>query len=804
MIAKKTGIKRLVILDSHAILHRAYHAIPNFSTSTGEPTGALYGLATMLLKLVDDLKPDYVMAARDLPGKTHRHEIFEAYKGTRSHAEDELVIQLQRAPEVLEAFGVPVLSVEGFEADDVIGTLAAKAMDIEGLEVIIATGDMDTLQLVTDRVKVYTLRKGMNDTILYDSDRVRERYGFGPEHVVDYKALRGDPSDNIPGIKGIGDKGATLLIENIGDLDDIYAAVRDDEAAVRALVKNRTTDLLKEGEKEAYFSKQLATIHTTVPIDFALPPVWNLVSHAASAEQICDKYEFRALKERIRALVRKGDTSSQVVDASRATPEPLFPVAPVVPPDPVVLAETALALWVLKSDYTNPGIEEIYRHTGVEDFTLAREKIYTELAHTPSLQAVYDRIEKPLLSVVARMNAAGICLNTAYLAQLATEYRKELDTIAARIYAAAGHSFNINSPKQLAAVLYDELGISTGSGKHKKTATGARTTREDELLKLSEEHPIVGDVLQFRELSKLLGTYVEKLPGLVGEDGRLHATFLQTGTVTGRMGCEDPNLQNIPTKTEYGRRIRDAFVARQGSVLVAIDYSQIELRIAAGLSGDEKLCAAFMQGEDIHATVAAQVFGVAARDVTKEMRRRAKVINFGILYGMGVNSLREALGPGVTREEASDFLAAYFERFSGVARFVERIKNDATRLGYTETLFGRRRYFPALKSSLPQMRAQAERMAVNAPIQGTQSDIIKLAMVAVDEDLKKRELEDKVTLLLQVHDELVYEVDARIVEDVAPQIRAVMESVAPTDKLNQVPIRADISIGTTWGEMHKI
>jgi DNA polymerase-1 len=731
-----------------------------------------------------------------------RGGIHEDYKGTRLEADQELIAQLQKAPEVYKAFGIPVLSAPGFEADDVIGTLVEKGKSHTDVDIVIATGDMDTLQLVSSQVSVFTLKKGINDTIIYDTDRVHERYGFGPEHIVDYKALRGDPSDNIKGIKGIGEKGASELIEKFGSIEDMYTAIEKHEAAFAKEVKPRMLELLKNGKEDAFFSKKLATIHTGAPVEFALPDhPWRLADHLSGIEKMCDEMEFKSLKERAERLVSKQTNKKQDAPKVNGTAA-LFEVAQ-VQVDPVELEETALALWLLKSDYTTPGLSEIAAYTGTEEFSRAREKIFADLAKTGRLQEVYDRIEKPLLPVVKVMKEVGIRVDAEYLDTLAREYRKELEAIAASIYRHAGHEFNINSPKQLGDVLYDELKIGSGS-KQKKTATGARTTREDELLKLADEHPIIMEVLNYRELSKLLGTYVEKLPELIADDGRLHATFLQTGTVTGRMGCENPNLQNIPTKTEYGRRIRGAFVAREGSVLVSIDYSQIELRIAAGLSGDEKLCAAFKSGEDIHAAVASQVFGVPVEKVDKEMRRRAKVINFGILYGMGVNALRENLGAGVTREESAAYLDGYFERFSGLARFVEDVKASATKLGYTETLFGRRRYLPGLRSKLPQMKSQAERMAVNAPIQGTQADIIKLAMVEADKLMRSSGRSDDVRLLMQVHDELVFEIPATGAESIARELRSVMESVAPTKELNDVPILAEIAIGKDWGEMKRV
>ncbi|MBI5470293.1 hypothetical protein HY968_03165 [Candidatus Kaiserbacteria bacterium] len=787
---------RLVLLDSHAIIHRAFHAIPNLTTKSGEPTGALYGLTSMLLRVAQDLKPDYLIAARDLPGKTHRHEVFDGYKATRMQAEPELISQLEKAPKVFEAFGIDMYAFPGYEADDMLGTIVHQVSSRSDIHTVIATGDLDTLQLIGPRVEVFTLRKGFTDTVLYDDAAVRARYGFGPEHVVDYKALRGDPSDNIPGIYGIGEKTATELIMQFGSIEDIYRALEDNEAAFAKKVKPRVVELLKGGKADAAFSKELATIHAGAPITFRLPTRrWHLVDHETSILALCDEFEFTSLKSRVRSAASH-DPEPDGIESVKKSLENEKPI------DPDALRETAVALWLLRSDYTNPGLDEILAYGDTPDFGTAREKIFADLRATGRLSGVYEHIERPLIPIVQKMNATGIALDVPYLKNLAKEYGNELDKIAGRIHKHAGHEFNINSPKQLATILYDELKI--GSDKQKKTPTGARTTREDELAKISDAHPIIDDVLSYRELNKLLSTYVEKLPGLVGKDGRLRATFLQTGTTTGRMGCENPNLQNIPIKSEYGRRIREGFIAEQGNVLAALDYSQIELRVAAGLSGDEKLVSTFKHGGDIHSAVAAEVFGVPPEMVDYEMRRRAKVINFGILYGMGANALKQNLGSRVSREEAARFLSDYFRNFAGLSRWIEHVKADALRHGYTETLFGRRRYFPQLKSPLPQMRAQAERMAVNAPIQGTQSDIIKLAMVEADAVIKKQGWEGKAKLLLQVHDELVYEVAEKNAEHIAQTIRGVMESVVPRENLSDVPILAEVAIGKHWGDMQKL
>ena len=800
--SKKDGQKRLLLLDSNAIAHRAYHALPELTSSDGAPTGALYGLTAMLLKTVQDLKPDYIVAARDRAEKTHRHEVYEDYKATRAKTDEPLVAQLKRMHEVFDDFGVPVLDHAGFEADDVIGTVAEQMKSHKDVLTVILTGDMDMLQLIDDgRVTVYRLLTGISNMKFYDSAAVKERYGFGPEHVTDYKGMCGDQSDNIKGIKGIGEKTATDLIQKFGTIEEIYATLKKNpDTLLKKGIKPRVIELLKGGEKDAKFSKELATIHRGAPVKYVLPGTsWKLEDHAETIAAFCDKLEFRTLKER--ALAALGNRDDDDVEVAHDVPVST-PGADEPPVDPHVLAEVSVALWLLHSDLTNPTLEQIYEYAQTRDLEKAREHIFAELKKTGRIEEVFDEIERPLIPVVRRMNETGVAIDVKHLKTLSREYTKELGAIAGRIYRHAGREFNISSPKQLGVVLFDELKITPI--KQKKTATGARTTKESELEKLSDMHPIIADILSYRELQKLLSTYIDKIPALVSKDGRLRAEFLQAGTTTGRMGSQDPNLQNIPINTEYGRRIREAFAAPHGRLIASLDYSQIELRIAAGISGDKKLVQAFKDGEDIHTTVASQVFGVAPDKVDYEMRRKAKVINFGILYGMGVNALRANLGGATTREEAQQFLDAYFINFSGLRRFIDETQAFARKHGYTETLFGRRRYFSGFKSSLPNLRAQAERMATNAPMQGTQSDIIKLAMVRADALIEKNGWREKAQLVLQVHDELVYELDAAIAEDAARAIRETMEKAAPAEKLSGVPIIAEIAIGKNWGYLSKL
>jgi len=789
-VAKKDtkSKKRLVLLDAHAIIHRAYHALPEFTSSKGEATGGLYGLSSMLIKLIDELEPDYIAACFDLPGATHRHEVYKEYKATRKKADGSLIEQIKRSRDVFEAFDISIYDSKGFEADDVLGTIVEKLSKDRDVEIIIASGDMDTLQLVLgEKVKVFTLRKGLSDTIMYDEKAVKKRFGFGPKLLPDYKGLRGDPSDNIPGVKGIGEKAATDLILAFGGIPEIYKVLKNKpDAFEKKGIKPRVVKLLEEGEDDAVFSMMLATIRRDAPTSFSLPKkIW-----APPVEKILnlfDELEFRTLGSRVRVLFgAKNEEEPQDEDANEADPE--------------VAAEAAVALWLLYSDVTNPTTEDVFRFTKEKNIERARDKLLAQLKKTGKTRDVFENIEKPLIPVVQKMHDTGILLDTKHLKKLSKEYHTELNAIEKRIYKHVGHEFNINSPAQLSDVLFSELKLVIP--RHKKTGTGKPSTKESELRKLTSSHPIIKEILSYRELQKLLSTYIDNMPSMVAGDGRLHANFLQAGTTTGRMASQNPNLQNIPIRSEYGRRMRSAFVADKGFTLVAVDYSQIELRIAAGLSGDKKLTRVFKEHGDIHTAVASEVFGVAPDKVDKEMRRRSKIINFGIIYGMGVNALRTNLGEEVSREDASTFLKDYFNNFSGLAAYLETTKQDAARLGYTETLFGRRRSFSGFKSPLPYVRAQAERMAINAPIQGTQSDIMKLAMVRVNEWIEKENLGNDVRLLLQIHDELVFEINKKRL-DVVGEIAHIMETVVYPKDLNGVPIAVEVSVGDNWGSMKK-
>ncbi|XKT74618.1 MAG: DNA polymerase [Patescibacteria group bacterium UBA2163] len=793
---KKTKKPTLILIDAHAYIHRAYHALPDFTDKEGEPAGALYGLASMLVKLLNDLSPDYVVAAYDLPEPTHRHEVYEAYKGERAEIDEALIDQLNRSRDIFKAFNIPIYEAPGFEADDVIGTFADSLK--KDYDIVIASGDMDTLQLVDKKsVKVFTARKGLSDTVLYDEDAVQDRFGFAPQYIPDYKGFAGDSSDNIIGISGVGAKTATKLIQAYGSMEAIYKALHKNADAFKekAGVSERVFNLLKDGQEEAEFSKVLATVRVDTPVSFdAEGAHWKENFSAAEAKELMSDLGFRSLTDRVGRLgegVAADSTEPEEEVEENQTPE-------YSSEEQQLLAEAKVMVWLLHSDTTNPSDEDVFSAAGADTPIKAHQALTKQLKEE-DLYSVFTDIEQPLIKVIHELNARGIRVDTAYLADLSKQYHKTLDALAKRIFKQAGVEFNLNSPKQLGEVLFERLEIK--QARTKKTATGQASTSESVLVKLQDEHPIVKDILEYRGLQKLLSTYIDAIPPLLSDDGRLRTTFVQTGTTTGRLSSRDPNLQNIPIKSESGRRIRKGFVASKGKVLVTFDYSQIELKLAAFLSGDEKLKTIFINEEDVHTAVAAEVFGVPPEQVEKEMRRRAKVINFGILYGMGVNALKEQLG--TERAEAQDYLNRYFERFTGLASYLTRTKASAAQLGYTKTLFGRKRYFPGIKSHLPFVRASAERMAINAPIQGTQADIVKMAMVQADALIKKS-FKDKAGLVLQIHDELMFEVEEAVLDEFAQKIRTLMESVLPPDKIDGIRLSVSAEAGPSWAELTDI
>ncbi|KKR84538.1 MAG: polymerase protein [Candidatus Nomurabacteria bacterium GW2011_GWA2_40_97] len=751
--AKNNTSKTLVLLDSHAIIHRAYHALPEFLSSSGEPTGALYGLSSMLMKIISDLKPDYIVACYDLPQKTFRHLAYDAYKAGRAKTDDALIVQLKNSRQIFEAFNIPIYDASGFEADDVIGTIVEKCkkFKIENceLKIIIASGDMDTMQLVDDKkVQVYTLKKGITDTILYDEEKMIERFHFKPSLLPDYKGLRGDASDN-------------------------------------AGISPRMVELIKHNEEEALFSKTLATIRTDAPVDFKIPEktFWQNAD-IKKIEKTFTLFEFRSLFMRLKSFFNGNNTEKEEkID---------------IKVDSIKLQEASIALWLINSDISNPQLDDILLFSHTDSFDKAYEYIFKELKEK-NLEKVYEEIERPIMHIVKEMEDHGILLDKKYFEKLGKEYHAELDKLTAKIYKMAGTEFNINSPKQMGEVLFGKMGMKS----KKKGASGAFSTKVSVLEELEEGNPIIKEIMSYRELQKLLSTYIDLIPKMAGEDGRLHAKFLQNGATTGRFSSKDPNLQNLPIKTELGNRIRNGFVAPKGYKLYAFDYSQIELRVAAMLSGDKKMTQIFREKKDVHTGVASFVFGMPIDKVDSEMRRKAKVINFGIIYGMGVTALRKNLGG--TREEAQKFYDNYFNQFSGVRDYLEEVKKFALEHSYTETLFGRRRYFPNINSRIPFLKNMAERTATNAPIQGTATaDIIKLAIRYGYQDLKNAGLLDKVHLVLQIHDELVYEVEDGVLEKTDKIIKNAMQTVLERSYLHyktDIPLVVHSGYGDNFGEV---
>ncbi len=792
-MAKAPETETLVLLDAHAILHRAYHALPDFASPSGEPTGALYGVVTMLLRIIEEFKPTYIAACFDLPEPTYRHDAYAAYKGTRSKTDDALILQIKRSYDIFAAFGIPVFEVPGFEADDMLGTIAHQMKEQSDITVIIASGDMDTLQCVDKkRVQVYTLKKGIKDTILYDEKAVKERFGFGPNLVPDYKGLRGDTSDNIPGIKGIGEKTATDLITEFGSLENIFATVRKNPTKlIDAGIKPRIVAMLETGEEEAVFSKMLATIRTDAPIVFdRATTVWRTHADTEKIHALFSEFGFRTLGARISTLFGEEAHAALATSTTEVNPD--------------TLTRAQIYLWLLESERTNASLADIIDYGRAYFLTSNIDEITTTLEsrlRDEGTWSVYESIESPLRAVLTHMHENGILLDVAYLKQLSEVMHRELAELETNIYTAAGVTFNVNSPKQLGDILFDTLGLKPKQ--QKKTAGGQRSTKESELEKLRDEHPIVPHIMRYRELQKLVSTYIDSLPTFVANDGRVHTTFIQTGAATGRMATKNPGLQNIPVRTEESRAIRQAFIASPGYRLVSIDYSQIELRVAAILSRDQKMCDIFIKGEDVHTGVAMRVFGVSADEVTKDMRRKAKVINFGILYGMGVTALRGNLGADTSREEAQHFYNAYFATFTRLAEYLEETKEFARTHGFTTTLFGRRRHFPGILSGAPFIRAMAERMAINAPVQGTAADMMRIAMNNIYAHLSATKQLDTVRMLLQVHDELVFEIAEDHLETSIPTLVQLLESVLTGHDTGGVPITVEVAIGSNWGEMNR-
>jgi len=776
----------ILYVDTLALLYRAYYAVQGLVAKDGTPTGALFGLTNSLFRIIAEMEPEHVIACFDRPEETFRQQSHQEYKANREIPEEDMITQIELSRELLQAYGVHIVEEPGYEADDLLGTLAVSDAQ-DGKEVVIVSCDGDLLQLTVHAgVRVYFLRKGMADFVLYDEKEVEKKNGYPAARIVDYKGLAGDSSDNIAGVPGIGDVYAKRLLAMFADLDGVYTALDAGEVQEKGFTK-RVVTLLTEGRESAFVSRELATIHTDVPITAPHKGavVWRERVVYADARAMLERFDFSSLLSRLDTIVGvQGGVDGSAVE------EKVLP-----PPDLSAVRAVAVALWVLDATRTNASFEDVCAYTGKQSLEESLMFIEKKLQEE-NLLSVWRDIEQPLLPVIENMEQVGVCFDVAGAKKLSVRYTKKVVTLTKKIHALAGKEFNISSPKQLGEVLYSDLGLKPKRAS--KTATGGKTTKEAVLLQMVTDHPIVPLVLEYRHYEKLRSTYVDALPDFVAADGRIHTTLQQNGTVTGRFSSRDPNLQNIPIGGEDGTAIRELFIAADGWDLVAIDYSQVELRLAALLSQDKALLEVFRQGVDVHQAVASRMFSVARDVVTPEQRNSAKAINFGVLYGMGSQSLSRSLKVSLT--EADAFLADYKKAFPALFDYLAAIKKEVAETGFVTTAFGRVRPIGGISSPLAYVRAQAERTAANTVIQGTAADIIKLAMIRVAAMLQKEGLENDVRMLLQIHDELLFEVRPKVADVAIQKIVEVMESVYPEDG-EPIRLLASVGRGKNWGSL---
>lgn len=851
---------KLMILDGNSIVNRAYYGVRMLNAPDGTPTNAVYGFLAILQRLLDANSPDALCVAFDLPAPTFRHRQYALYKAQRKPMPDDLAVQMPLLKDVLSAMGIKQLSAEGWEADDVLGTVA-KLCEADGWDCEIVTGDRDSFQLITEKTDVLHVKtaKGQTETIDYDLKRFNDEYGFAPPLMVDLKALMGDASDNIPGVAGIGEKTALDLIRRFGTIESIYSNL--DTLDIKDSVRKK----LSAGEERARMSYELATISREAPVELRPADAAWKMENRPELYAALSRLGFRRFIDKWGLTPGESDTGSAEETAGASIlPEKEISVSEltgrIAQADyvSVLYGEDISALTICDGEgiysvsqltageewdaFTDALFSDRVRKVshGVKDFmghALAanitpRGFIFdTELAayvldptesaypvdrlaarhlggERPAAQAVYElypvldaklseaggrdlyyNIELPLCAVLADMERAGFLVDRAALAAYGDSMVSGINALQEEIWRYAGREFNINSPKQLGEVLFDELMLPAG----KKTKTGW-STNADVLEKLVGKHPIISDILDYRMLTKLKSTYADGLIKVISPDGRIHTNFKMTVTATGRLSSTDPNLQNIPVRKELGSEIRKMFVAAPGCVLVDADYSQIELRLLAHISGDETMKNAFLTGEDIHAVTASQVFGIPLDEVTPQQRSHAKAVNFGIVYGISAFSLAQDIG--VRPAEAKAYIDAYLEKYHGVREYMERVISEAKANGYVETLFGRRRPLPELKSSNFNTRSFGERVARNMPIQGTAADIMKLAMVNAHRRIQAEGLRSR--LILQVHDELI----AECPEDEAEHVKALLEEEMSGAVQLDVPLTANAKIGHTWAEAH--
>src|SRR3989344_297936 len=851
--------EKLFLIDGNALVHRAYHALPPLSQK-GEPTNAVYGFTSVLLKVIRELKPDYIVATFDLPEPTFRHKAFDEYKIHRPKTPDDLISQFSKVKEVLSAFSIPILEKAGFEADGIIGTVCRQAKDrAPDVKCVIITGDLDTLQLINKNTEVCTLKKGMSETVIYNDKAVRDRFsGLAPEQMSDYKGMVGDQSDNIPGVPGGGEKTAIHLLTEYKTLENIYENI--------SLIQEKWRKKLEENKDQAFFSKMLATIKTDVSVEFDLEKARFGEYDYGTVESVFKKFGFFTLLSRLKES--DGIPAAQPIGAQAASSNPidvgemklgksdevaiefaddkiafsrdgkeiyisdisqsktilenekqkkighdLKNVIKNLRQEDVVLKgvyfDVMIASWLLSPDGKDYALlkivaEHLRQRVSAEEL-MARAPAYIFQLKTKleqelqkeGLWKIFYEVEMPLLPALAEMEIAGVKVDKIRLKQLSLRLAEEELKLQKHIHQLAGEEFNVDSPLQLSKILFKKIGIKKPL-RAKKTKTGAYSTRADELEKLRELHPIIPEILRYRELTKIKNTYVDALLGLINQKtGRIHTTYHQIGTATGRLSSSDPNLQNIQQKGELASAVRSVFIADSGYSLIAFDFSQIELRIIASLSGDEKMIEIFRSGKDIHRATAAVINHVSLDEVTPGMRNAAKALNFGIMYGMGQRAFAEAAGIDV--KTAKQFIDEYFRDFSKVAEFMENTKRFAEKNGFVQTLLGRKRWLADINSPNAFLQQMAERAARNMPVQGLQADIIKLAMIKISKEVVAPSGGD-VRMLMQIHDELIFEAKDDRIESCVPAIKKIMESIYAL----KVPVAVNIKLGKNLAELRTL
>ncbi|HOK17497.1 MAG TPA: DNA polymerase I [Candidatus Paceibacterota bacterium] len=860
-------MKKLILLDSHALLHRSYHALPPLVSEKGILVNGVYGFLLVFLKIIRELKPDYLAATFDLKGPTFRHLEYKEYKAKRVKVPENFYEQVEIVKRFLNAFGVLILEKEGYEADDIIATIVEKFKD-EDLEIIILTGDLDTLQLVNDKVSVYTFGKGIKDQIIYTPSKIKQRYNLEPKELIDFKALKGDPSDNIKGVPKIGEKTAKTLIEKYKNLDNLYKLIEENK------IKDLSLSILanlKEYKKEAFFSRQLVALDNRVPIEFNLNEMkWqepkkekivplleefgfkSLISKIFPEENkeilvpqtsfiVCDTNQrINQLKEKIseekeiglimdfrgekvyerevfglvfvfrgkNIFYLKKDSFSdflQTIDLKNKTlityeAKILYQEIPYFLN--YLLDDLKIKIWLTDPDRKNYNFKEVASYLlkkEIKDDLQNKAAVIFDLEDILSskmtaldLDFAYETIEKPLIKVIAKMERRGILVDEKKLLKLNSNLSEKIVNLEKEIFAQTGEIFNINSPVQLTKILFEKLKID--SKNLKKTATGKISTDSSELKKIENLHPVVPLIEEYRELKKLKNSFLDLLPNFINKQTkRIYTIFNQTGTATGRLSSGKPNLLNIPLRSDWGRKIRNCFITEKDWIFLSLDYSQIDLRVAAHLSNDSTLKEAFLKDIDIHLLTASKIYNVAIDQVTPLMRQQAKILNFGIIYGMGENAFAEAAG--ISKNQAKIFREEYFSDFVGLKLYLDKIVNESKKNGFGETIFKRKRFLPLI-GALGRIGREEERIAVNFPIQGSVSDLINLAMIKIDEFLREKELENKVFLVCQIHDELLFEGKFEIIEAMEDKLKEIMENVYPLS----VPLKVKVKTGKTWLE----